>query len=92
MPFLLLCGVAPFLIQTVVLHICGHHRRILCLLPFVFMELFPFCIAALAFTTKSPDGILGWEFTIVLSGWMAGAILIGCVSAWLLWFLTNKGK
>ena len=65
-------------------------NKILQLLPLVAMELFPACIAAHAFITKHPSGILGWEFSVVISGWIAGAILIGCVLAWLIYLFRHN--
>jgi len=88
MAFIYLCGVVAFIVQMIVLHSCK--RRLLQLLPLIAMELFPACIAAHAFITKHPSGILGWEFSVVISGWIAGAILICCVLAWLIYLFRHN--
>jgi len=88
MAFIYLCGVVAFIVQMIVLHSCK--RRLLQLLPLIAMELFPACIAAHAFITKHPSGILGWEFSVVISGWISGAILIGCVLAWLIYLFRHN--
>lgn len=90
MPFIILCGVIACIIQLVALYHINRHRRLLRLLPFMAMELLPVCIAAHAWLTKMPSGILGWSFNVAISGWMAGAILIGCVLAWLIYRFKHK--
>ena len=88
MAFIYLCGIVAFIVQMIVLHSCK--RRLLHFISPVAMELFPACIAAHAFITKHPSGILGWEFSVVISGWIAGAILIGCVLAWLIYLFRHN--
>ena len=88
MPFIYLCGVVAFIVQMIVLHNCK--RRLLQLLPLVAMELFPACIAAHAVITKLPSGVLGWRFSVAVSGWIAGAILIGCVLAWSIYLFKHN--
>ena len=79
MPFIIICAIIAFLIQLVALYTIK--SRLLRLLVPVGMELLPACIAVHALITK-PGDILGWEFTIVLCLWMAGAILLGCALAY----------
>lgn len=88
MALIYLCGVVAFIVQMIVLHSCK--RYILHFLSLVAMELFPACIAAHAFITKHPSGILGWEFSVVISGWIAGAIMIGYVLAWLIYLFRHN--
>ena len=91
MPFIVLCGIIAFIVQMIALHVIRHRRRILRILPFIIMELFPLFLTTHALITKRPSGILGWEFTVVISGWIAGAILIGCVLAWIVCAFNPKG-
>lgn len=81
-PFIVFCAIIAFVIQLVVLYNVRKHRRTFCHLSLVGMELIPATLAAHAFLTKRPDGILGWEFTMAISGWIAGAILLGYLLAW----------
>ena len=90
MAFIFLCGVFAFIIQMIVLHNCKHHRRILCFLPLIAMELFPACTAAHAVITKRPCGVLGWRFSVAISGWIAGAILIGFMLACLIYLFRHN--
>ena len=92
MAFILFCGIIAFLIQIIVLHSCKHRWLILRALPLIVLELFPAIIAAHAFITRRPGGVLGWEFTIVVCEWIAGAILSGCVFAWVIWLFITSGK
>jgi len=89
MPFIYLCGIVAFIVQMIVLHNCK--RRLLHFISPVAMELFPACTAAHAFITKQPSGVLGWKFNVVISGWIAGAILIGCLLAWGVYAFRSKG-
>ena len=91
MAFIFLCGLVAFIVQMIVLHSCKHHRRMLRLLPLVAMELFPACIAAYSFATRQPGGILGWEFSMAICGWVAGAFLIGYMVAWIVFKFSSKG-
>ena len=88
MAFIYLCGVVAFIVQMIVLHNCKRHLLHILSLPA--MELFPACTAAHAFITKQPSGVLGWKFNMVISGWIAGAILIGCVVAWLIYLFRHN--
>ena len=89
MAFIYLCGIIAFIIQMIILH--NRKRHLLHFLALVAMELFPACIAAHAFSTKQPSGVLGWKFNVMISGWIAGAILIGCLLAWVIYLVHSKG-
>lgn len=90
MPFIVLCGVIAFIVQLVALYNIHRQRRIVRFLPLIVMELFPACIAAHAVITKLPSGVLGWRFSVAVSGWIAGAILIGCVLAWSIYLFKHN--
>ena len=90
MGFIILCAVLAFVIQLSALQVISRRYRVLGFLPFLLMELLPAGLAARAFITKQPGGVLGWEFTIAVSGWMAQAILIGCVIAWIAHIFSAK--
>lgn len=92
MPFMILCGVIAFIVQIVVLYSCKRYRRMRWILPLAGMELLPACLAANAIVTKKPDGVLGWRFTVAVSGWMALAILLGCAAAWIIFSIYPKGE
>ena len=91
MPFIVLCVVIAFIVQMVVLYSnISRQRRLLRLIPLIAMELFPACTAAHAVITKQPSGVLGWTFSVAVSGWIAGAILIGCVLAWSIYLFKHN--
>lgn len=90
MYFIVLCGIISFIVQMIVLYNCKHHRRILCILPVIVMELLPLWTAAHAFITKQPSGVLGWKFELAVSGWIAVAIVIGYAAAWVAWRIFVK--
>ena len=90
MGFIVLCACLAFTVQLTALHFISPKRRVLRVLPLVVMELLPAGLAAHAFITKKPGGILGWQFTIAASGWMAQAILIGCVIAGMMYISSTK--
>ena len=87
MPFMIFSAIIAFLIQLAVLH--TFKNRLIRLFVPVGMELIPACIALHAFITKSGD-ILGWEFTVALCLWMAGAILLGCVLAYVFYLIRRS--
>lgn len=91
MPFIILCGVIAFIVQMVVLYSnISRQCRLLRLVPLIAMELFPACTATHAVITKQPSGILGWTFSVAVSGWIAGAILIGYVLAWSIYLFKHN--
>ena len=88
---LLLVGLAVTLVTCLILPQERIIFGILHFLSLVAMELFPACIAAHAVITQRPSGVLGWRFSVAISAWIAGAILIGCVLAWIVYAFNKMG-
>ena len=76
MPFLVLCFALAFIFQFSALSVTT--KRVLRVLPFALMELFPLSIV-LYYAIVRPNAFLSsWEGNVFFDLWIAGAILLGC--------------
>ena len=81
MPFLILCAVLAFIVQFFVLRVSL--RRHVRLLAFALLEL-PALLAVFYYAIVQPRGFLfDWVDNAVFGLYIAGAVLLGCVCAWL---------
>lgn len=82
MPFLVFCLILSFIFQFSALHLTPN--RALRLLPFVLMELFPLGGIFYYAAVRPSTFLFGWKANIIFCLYIAGAILLGCVLAFLL--------
>ena len=82
MPFMILCAVAAFIVQLVILfHLHGRYRS-LRYVSLLLMECLPLG-GTLYDAVKRPSlPYLDWEFHAALCLWVAGAVLLGYLLAW----------
>lgn len=82
MPFLVLCTALAFVFQFYVLRVT--QKRLLQLLPFAVMEVFPLGAALYYVIVRPHDFLFSWTINVVFALYIAAAILLGCAIAWLL--------
>ena len=81
MPFLFLCAIVAFCFQFFALRVSP--RRWVHLLTFALLEL-PALLAVFYYAIVQPHGFLfDWVDNAVFGLYIAGAVLLGCVCAWL---------
>lgn len=90
MTFLLLCTVAAFLIQLLILlHFQARHRMFRYISLFL-LELLPLGSAFYHWIVQPPVPYLGWRFRATMCLWIATAVLIGYLLAWAAYALKRK--
>lgn len=81
MPFLVLCLALAFVFQLFALRVSPKRR--VHVLTFALLEL-PSLLIILYYTTAQPHGFLfDWVDNAVFGLYTAGAVLLGCICAWL---------
>lgn len=90
MPFMVLCAVISLIIQLLILNETPSRYRKLRFFSLALMELLPLC-GVLYYEIRKPSvSVLGWEFGAILCLWIAGAVLIGYVLAWIVYAMKKK--
>lgn len=82
MPFLFLCAILAFCFQFFALHVSP--RQWVHLLTFALLE-FPPLLAVLYYAIARPQNFLfDWVANALFGLYIVGAVLLGCICAWLL--------
>ena len=90
MPFLILCIIIAMVVQLLVLFNLQEYHIKFRYISFFLMEIFPLG-GALYYAIKQPSvPYLGWEFNSAMCLWMAGAVLLGYMLAWVIYALKSK--
>ena len=90
MAFLILCIIIAMVAQLLVLCNLQEHHIKFRYISLLLMEIFPVG-GALYYAIKQPsDPYLGWEFNSAMCLWMAGAVLLGYMLAWVIYALKSK--
>ena len=90
MAFLMLCSILAFIVQLLILFNLQDHHNKFRYISFFLIELFPFGGALYYIIMQPHIPYLGWDFNAAMCLWIAGAILLGYILAWVIYIIKKK--
>ena len=90
MPFIILCAIASLIVQLVILFYLQSSCCKLRYISLLLLEFLPLSGALYCAIRQPHIPYLGWQFEAVMCLWVAGAVLIGYMLAWIVYAIKKR--
>lgn len=92
MPFIILCAVVASIVQIMILfHLQSNYYKFR-YFSLLVLEVLPLSGALYYAIRQPPVSYLGWKFGFAMCLWIAGAVLLGYMSAWVVYAIKCKNQ